>query len=364
MKNKKTLVIAIVAVVLVVAVVLGVVLLGGNNTDGSTTTTTNPAGGTGTGTEKEYKLGMGVAFGEHTNEQLNATVATVVLDAQGKIVACRIDAVQNKYKLDLDNATFNFTVLETKMELGSRYGMAGKVDNNKDGVMLEWDAQTKAFENYVVGKTVAQIKAMTTQEVNGHHISTDNALLSAGCTIQIGDFINAVVKACEDTQGVTFKTSKAFTLGVSANSADNGTAFDDDNGVTIAMNVDFGAAVVADGKIIAALNDAYQPSVLVDYENVVQKTGDQRTKREKKGDYGMAGKVDNDDNGVMLEWFEQSLAFSKHVVGMTGAQVKAMETTPAKGHDITTDKDLLAAGCSMQITGLMAVVGEAVDNAR
>ena len=74
--------------------------------------------------------------------------------------------------------------------------------------------------------------------------------------------------------------------------------------------------------------------------------------------------VDNNDDGVMKEWFEQSAAFSAHVVGMTAEEVSAMTTQAAKGHDISTDAELLAAGCSMQITGIKAVVAQAATNAR
>ena len=93
------------------------------------------------------------------------------------------------------------------MEKGAEYGMAGKVDTDDNGVMLEWDAQAKAFEEYTVGKTVADIKAMTTQEKKGHQITTDADLLAAGCSMQITDFIDAVVKACEDTQGMSFQAT-------------------------------------------------------------------------------------------------------------------------------------------------------------
>ena len=363
--NKKTLIIAVVAVVVVLAVVLALVLAGGNKETPTTTTTTTTTTGkpNPTPTEKEYTLGMGFAFGEHTNAQINATIAVVVLDANGVIVDCKLDAVQNKYTLDFDNETFNFSVLETKMELGDRYGMAGKVDNNGDGVMLEWYDQVYALESYLEGKTLAQVQAIETQLVNNHYIAKDEALLEAGCTIQITDFIAAVVKACNDDQSVKFSTSKEFTVGIGANSADNGTAYND-NGVTVKMNVDFAATVVVDGKIVAALNDAYQPAVSIDWDNVVTNAGDQRTKREKKEDYGMAGKVDNNGDGVKLEWYLQSAAFSAHVVGMTGAEVAAMETELVNDHYISTDADLLNAGCSMQITGLMAVVAESVTNGR
>ena len=50
--------------------------------------------------EAEYKLGMGVSVSldsSDTNKaQVDATVATVVTDSEGKIVLCRIDCAQNK----------------------------------------------------------------------------------------------------------------------------------------------------------------------------------------------------------------------------------------------------------------------------
>ena len=53
-----------------------------------------------TNTEKEYKLGMGIVVSTASSEnaktaQIDATVAAVVVE-NGKIVACRLDAVQNK----------------------------------------------------------------------------------------------------------------------------------------------------------------------------------------------------------------------------------------------------------------------------
>ena len=314
------------------------------------------------GGAKDYTLGMGAAFGTMNGSQTNITLATVVLDKDGKIVECRIDVVQNKYKVE---DKVNFTVLDTKMELGDKYGMAGKVDNNNDGVMLEWYEQTKAFEAYVVGMTADQVKALETQEVNAHNISKDEALLSAGCTIDITDFKAAVVKACTDEYAVAFK-AKDFTLGIAANSADNGSSVADGK-ATVKMNVDFAASVVANGKIVASLNDAAQPQINIDGENITASAGknaDPMTKRELKGDYGMEGKVDNNKDGVMLEWFEQSAAFSAYVIGLTGEQVNGLETQEVNAHNISTDEALLSAGCSIDISGIKAVVAESVANAR
>ena len=318
--------------------------------------------------EATYKLGMGVVVSTASSKtnapQVDATVSSVVLK-DGKIVACRIDAVQNK--ATIADGVYTVKNLETKMELGDRYGMApAKIDNDGNGVTKEWYDQVKAFEAYVVGMTADEVKNMKTQEKNGHVISADQKLLDAGCSIQITDFIAATVKACNDEQGQEFKTAKEFTLGVAATShvdasSKNATAEADG---AINMYSDFAATVVAEGKILACLNDAIQPKFAFTFEG--ERTPSfQDTKRCLKEKYGMAPvKIDNDGNGVTKEWFEQSAAFSAYVVGMTADEVKNMKTQEKNGHVISADKGLLDAGCSIQITDIKAVVAKAVANAR
>lgn len=324
-------------------------------------------------TEASYKLGMGVVVSMDSSKtglaQVDATVATVVTDADGKIVACRIDVAQNKMDVT-DGAVDTAKTFETKMELGSRYGMAGKVDNNDDGVMLEWDAQTKAFEAYVVGMTAADVKAIKTQEAKGHLIAVDEKLLAAGCSMQITDFVAAVAAACEDEQGMSFKTAEKFTLGVAAktSAADSVAATAEANG-TVAMYTDFAATVVVDGKIVAALNDAIQPKITIDAAGEIVEKAYNKTKRNLKEDYNMAkfgGSMDWNGDGKVLEWYIQSEAFSKHVVGMTAANVEAMATQVVEGagYVISADKALLDAGCTIQITAIKAVMAQAVKNAR
>ncbi len=319
--------------------------------------------------EKEYKLGMGVVVSMDSskagNAQVDATVATVVTDADGKIVACRIDVAQNKMTVT-DGAVDTAKTFETKMELGSRYGMEGKVDNNGDGVMLEWDAQAKAFEAYVVGKTVAEVEAIKTQEAGGHQIAVDEALLSAGCSMQITDFIAAVAKACKDEQGVAFKTAAEFTLGVAAKTAaaDSKAATAEENGL-VAMYTDFACAVVADGKVIATLNDAIQPKITINAAGEIVEKSFKGTKRELKEGYNMAAYgSDNDGDGRVLEWYVQSAEFSKYAAGKTAAEIAALETKEVNAHFVSADDALISAGCTMQITGIMAVVAQAANYAR
>ncbi len=331
-------------------------------------------------TEAEYKLGMGIVVSLDSsatgNAQVDATVAAVVLDADGKIVACRIDAVQNKMNVT-DGAVDTSATFKTKMEKGDEYGMAAAVnygmDWNGDGVVKEWYDQAKAFEAYVVGKTAAEVAAIATQTVEGagYVIAADEDLLAAGCTIQITDFKDAVAKACEDAQGMTFATSEEFTLGVAATSTvDSATvaATAEANG-TVAMYSDFACAVVVDGKIVASLNDAIQPKITIDAAGEIVEKTFSATKRELKEDYHMAAygqSMDWNGDGVVLEWYLQSEAFSKHVVGMTAAEVADMATqvVDGAGYVIAADEDLLAAGCTIQITSMKAVVAQSVTNAR
>ncbi len=326
--------------------------------------------------EADYKLGMAVVVSTASsttgNAQVDATVATVVVDADGKIVLCRIDVAQNKMTVT-DGIVDPAKTFETKMELGTRYGMSTNPyspDNDGDGRVLEWDVQTKEFEKYVVGKTAAQVLAIETKEANGHQIAVDEALLSAGCTIQITDYIEAVAAACNDEQAMSFKAVPgSFTLGVAAktSAADSTSATADADGL-VAMYSDFAATVVADGKIVAALNDAIQPKIAINTLGEIGTTTYTATKRNLKEAYNMAtwgASQDGDGDGRVLEWYLQSEAFSKHVVGMTADQVAAM-TTAANliNYQMSTDEALVAAGCTMQITGIKAVVSQAANNAR
>ena len=75
--------------------------------------------------------------------------------------------------------------------------------------------------------------------------------------------------------------------------------------------------------------------------------------------------MDNNGDGKVLEWYVQSQAFSNYVVGKTGAEVAAMQTkTLENGYQISADDALLTAGCTIQITGICAVVAQAANNAR
>ena len=327
--------------------------------------------------ETTYKLGLGTVVdlkGGESSAEINATVAAVVLDKDGKILACRLDVAQNKISTE-DGVITKLDYAKTKMEKGTAYGMSNPAfhapDNDGDGRVLEWDAQAKAFEEFIKGMTATEVAAMTTQTLeNGYVISDNEELLAAGCTIQIDEFKAAVVKACNDEQGVTFAAAENFTLGLAITSFEEGKANAEDEDGNVKIASDMAASVVVNGKIAASLNDAIQTEFTISAEDysLTAKTFP-GTKRERKTGYGMSNPAyhapDADGDGRILEWNEQSLAFSKHVVGMTGEQVANMETAKNSiGYDMTTDSELLAAGCTIQITAIKAVVAKSVTNAR
>ena len=305
--------------------------------------------------EAEYTLGMGVslstASSKEGNAQVDATVAAVVLDAEGKIVACRVDCAQSKMDVT-DGAVDTAKEFKTKMELGPDYGMTVA-----SPIGAEWDAQAKAFEEFVVGLTGAEVAALETVEKNNHNVAVDETLY-AGCTMDITAFQAAVEKACNDAWAVTF-TADEFTLGLAADTtaASSTAATDDEDGV-VKMYSNFGAVVVADGKIVAALNDATQPNITIDVFGDIVDASFKGTKRELGPDYGMTPA-----SAIGVEWDAQSAAFSAYVVGMNGEEVAALETQEHNGHQISVDETLLAS-CSMDITGMQAVLADAFAYAR
>ena len=72
--------------------------------------------------------------------------------------------------------------------------------NVEGGSVLEWSVQSAALSNYVLGKTATEIDNMETKLVNNHYISVEDALLSAGCTMQITGICDVVAKAANNAR--------------------------------------------------------------------------------------------------------------------------------------------------------------------
>ncbi len=309
--------------------------------------------------EATYKLGMGISLNMDSsktgNAQVDACCAVVVLDAEGKIVACRLDVAQNKMDVT-DGQVDTEAAFLTKYEKGDDYNMVAYSDATH-----EWYEQAAAFEEYVVGMTAEEVAGMeTVVNEEGHAVTTDETLY-ASCSISISEFQEAVVKACNDEQGVSFTTAEAFTLGLAINStaAESAAATAEEDG-TVKMYSDFGAAVIGpDGRILAALTDATQPQIKINAAGEIVETVFKGTKRELKEDYNMVAYSD-----ATLEWYQQAKNFTDYCVGKTAEELRASETTTnEEGHQVFTDETLYAS-VSISVDGMINVVAKAADNAR
>lgn len=323
-------------------------------------------------TEKEYKLGMGAVVDMDSskagNAQVDATIAAVVLDADGKIVKCVIDVAQSKTAIAEDGSivTEGVTFL-SKQEKGEDYHM----DDFAEDCTRDWYLQANSFADYCVGKTGAEVAATETRVRGdeephpGYVVAADEALF-AQCSITVTDFIEAVVKACNDDQAKTFTTAGEIALGlkVSTNLDSSSKSAGEEDGAAN-MYSTFAAAAVVDGKVAAAVLDAIQPKIGFDATGEITSTAFTATKRELKEDYNMV-KFAADCN---IEWYQQSANFTDYCVDKTAAEITATETR-VRGEDeahpgyVVAADEALFAQCSITITDLVAVTAAAVNNAK
>ncbi|MDD4699476.1 MAG: hypothetical protein PHV07_04350 [Oscillospiraceae bacterium] len=143
------------------------------------------------------KLGLGVTTniekskdaGEKDGQvQVYSTYSAVTFGADNKITSCAIDASQNNVNFGKTGKITSDLAAEmkSKVELGNGYGMKGNSDISK-----EWFEQSDAFANYVVGKTLDEVKGIA---VNDEFKTTDEEL-KASVTVSIGDFMKAIEKS-------------------------------------------------------------------------------------------------------------------------------------------------------------------------
>ena len=295
-------------------IVTALAACGEKENDGNTTPDNN---GNNTPVEKTYTLAIAVDSAVSAKNKVTNTALVLVLDDAGKIVAARFDSSEVTPELNDDGSVKTVDSIATKVELGDAYtGMpAGS-----------WAKQAKAYEDYIVGKTPAEVAALDTS-------------LIAGCTMEssLATFQALVAKAAASTQKVTFKTSEAITAGVAISTA-----------VTAKkVTADFAGIVMAGGKVVASMIDSCEQSFTVAEGDIT--FGAVAVSKNEQGDAysGMpAG-----------PWYKQAQAFANSAVGKTAAELENLETV---------SDALAAAGCTMKNTtaGYKAPIIKAAGNAR
>ncbi len=281
--------------------------------------------------------------------QVDSTVVAVTVDKDGKIVKCAIDAAQTKINF---SAAGKITTdlkkeFKSKQELKTEYGM-----NKASKIGKEWNEQADAFAKYVVGKTVAEVKGIA---VNAEGVPSDKEL-SATVSIHIADLTAAIEKAVNNAKDLGAKAGDKLGLGVATNiskSADVG----EKDGVAQAYSNYTATTFGADGKVTSCIIDASQSNV--NFSKVGKITSDLKaplkSKIELGADYGLAKA-----SKIKKEWFEQTDALAKYVVGKTVDEIKGIAVN-AEGVPSQAE---LTSSVTIHIGDYQAVIAKAAATAK
>ena len=153
----------------------------------------------------KHGLGMVTSFGriaEATEEkagttQVNTTVCSLVLDAEGKIQSVTWDVQQSMVSFTHEGKPGEVPAeLLTKLEKGEAYGMRKASEIGK-----EWFEQIAAFGEYVTGKTVEEVLNIPVYERDENHKQVpDVEELKASVTVTVGDYLASLKKAAENAK--------------------------------------------------------------------------------------------------------------------------------------------------------------------
>ena len=301
-----------------------------NTTDDTSATDNANAAAAKTG----YAVVSSISDVEDTTLTIDSVCAAVLVDADGKIIDCKIDEAQTKPDLTVNNG--DVEDLRTKYEKKEDYNMKGASEIGK-----EWYEQMDAFETFAKGKTADEITAAI-----GEDGYPSNADLKAGCTMHASTFAAAVSKAVAGAQDLGASATDTLKLAVTTGK------FYESNETNLQYDSDYAIVTVnAEGKITSCLIDASQAKCSIEDGKFTVADGEFITKKELKEDYNMKGASE-----IGKEWYEQAAAFEQFAIGKSADELKA-----AIGDDgYPSDADL-KAGCTIHATSIVDNVVKAVN---
>jgi hypothetical protein len=295
--------------------------------------------------------------------QIDSVIAAVAFDSEGRVVDVVIDNAQIRINFDeeLQVASDLTAEIKTKVELGDDYGMIRASE-----IGVEWYEQIAALEAWMVGKTVEEIKAMQTKEVDAAHPAVpDEPDLVSSVTITVQDYIAAVEKASDNAVAVQ-PGAESLGLGHKVSIGRSvGYTMAGETEILPMGQVDVVIAAVvfdAEGKVAGLAIDTAQTRVNFDAEGQVtsDKAALYPTKKELGDDYGMIRASE-----IGLEWHEQITALEEWMVGKTVAEIKAMQTKEVDAaHPAVPDEPDLVSLVTITIQDYIYAVDEAYSRAR
>ncbi|MBB2181673.1 hypothetical protein H0486_02125 [Lachnospiraceae bacterium MD1] len=281
--------------------------------------------------------------------EVDSTVVAVLVGKDGKILDCKIDVAQTKMNFSTEGklTTDIATVFQSKQELGDAYGM-----KKASGISKEWFEQANAFADYVVGKTVDEVKGIAVNEDG----TAKDADLAASVTVHINEFVEGVEKAVAASQELGAQKGDKLGLAITTDMSKSTDASAEGDGLAQAYSNYAVVTVDKNNKITSCVIDASQGNVNFNTEGVI--TTDlattYQTKQELKEAYGM-----KKASGIGKEWYEQANAFADYVTGKKLDEVKGI----AVNEDGTAKDADLASSVTVHVAPFIANVDKAVANA-
>ena len=308
-------------------------------------------------TEAEGALKTGLAVITNTSKstsvseeadgaaEYDVTLAAVLVDDEGVIRACRLDAIGATVNFDATGIITTDLTAEvlTKNELGENYGMVAW-----GGAIAEWDAQAAALCEYAVGKTMDELKNGAVDETG---YAPDGSDLSTSATIYLAGYVSAIEAAVNNAQHLGAQAGDELVL-TTINALDSSANASAEGDGTAQLDVNVTAVSTKDGVITSCIFDAVQAKVSFDITGNVTAdlTAPVQTKNELGENYGMVAW-----GGAIAEWNEQAASFAEYVTGKTAEEVSGIAVEAGK----PTDADLTSS-VTIAIGGFQGLIAKAL----
>ena len=125
-------------------------------------------------------------------------MTAVALDKDGKVVKSIVDVAQVKVNYDENGVVTSDKTAEikTKQELKEGYGMV-----KASSIGKEWFEQMAAFEEWMIGKTAAEITGLKVKERDASHKAVpDVPELTSSVTITVDGYQSVVAEAIKNAR--------------------------------------------------------------------------------------------------------------------------------------------------------------------
>ncbi len=278
----------------------------------------------------DYNLAIGVVVSETlASSKITETVATVVTDKDGKIVLCRLDSIA--YEAKYEDGALKTTAPISNVAQGDDYDKYAPMPAGS------WYKQGAALEKYVVGKSRTEVAAIALEGGK----ATD-AELKAGCSINVTDLLKAIDNAFKSEHKVSFKAlPNTLTAGLCVSGSVKDSSGDNSKNAKFTAN--FSAAVLADGKVVAAILDTSEAELKGIADGSAESLKFDGTKREQGDNYDKYAPMPGG------RWYAQADAFAASAVGKTAADIDTLATEGVAGCTMTASPADFKAGIAAAV---------------